>query len=123
MLTRTCSWINAGPKSAGETGPRTVLIWWLVSAAERPSRMVPSAVAATLNKSRRFIIRRQPPSEPLRQQLVLALTHAAGCRLKGTRLKSRHDLFGAAGGLDQNHRYSTRLERCNRALTDAATQY
>jgi hypothetical protein len=53
---------------------------------------------------------------------VLALAHAARYRPKGTRLKSRDDLFRAAGSFHKNHSYSTRLERCNRARADAAAQ-
>jgi hypothetical protein len=54
--------------------------------------------------------------------LVLALAHAARCRPKGARLKSSDDLFRAAGRFYKNHRYSTRLERCNRARADSAAQ-
>ncbi len=55
--------------------------------------------------------------------LMLALAHAASCWPKGARLKSRDDLFRAAGRFHKNHRYSTSLERRNRARTDAAAQY
>src|ERR1035441_8060900 len=96
--------------------------------------MSPSAMAATLNKSRRFMktmtispcegnIRRQLHPNRLVNNLMLALAHAARCRLKGARLKSRDDLFGAADGFDENHRYSTSLERRNGARPDAAAQH
>jgi hypothetical protein len=54
--------------------------------------------------------------------LMLALAHAARCRPKGARLKSRDDLLRAAGSIYKNHRYSTRLERFDRARADAAAQ-
>jgi hypothetical protein len=53
---------------------------------------------------------------------MLALAHASRCRPKGARLKSRNDLFRAAGRFYKNHRYSTRLERCNRARADPSAQ-
>jgi hypothetical protein len=56
-------------------------------------------------------------------RLMLALAHASGCRPKGARLKSRDDLFRAAARFYQNHRDSTRLERCHRARADSAAQY
>lgn len=54
---------------------------------------------------------------------MLALAHATRCRPKGARLKSSDNLFRAAGSLDQNHGYSTRLERFNGARADSAAQY
>ena len=54
--------------------------------------------------------------------LMLALAHAARCRPKGAGLKSRDDLLRAAGRFYKNYRYSTRLERCNRARADSAAQ-
>jgi hypothetical protein len=54
--------------------------------------------------------------------LMPALAHAARCRPKGAALKSCDDLFRTAGGFDENHRYSTRFERCNRARADSAAQ-
>jgi hypothetical protein len=54
---------------------------------------------------------------------MLALAHANRCRPKGARLKSGNDLFGVAGSIDKNHRYSTRLERFHGARADAAAQY
>jgi hypothetical protein len=68
-------------------------------------------------------IRRQLHPNRLVNNLMLALAHAARCRLKGARLKSRDDLFGAADGFDENHRYSTSLERRNGARPDAAAQH
>jgi len=55
--------------------------------------------------------------------LMLALAHAARCRLKGARLEGRDNLLRASGGLDENHRYSTRLERRKGAGADASAQY
>src|ERR1039458_2977649 len=76
--------------------------------------MVPSAVAATLNKSRRFMTITISSvrvtfggfaHENRRvSRLMLALAHASGCRPKGARLKSRDDLFRAAARFYQNHR-------------------
>jgi hypothetical protein len=54
---------------------------------------------------------------------MLALAQAARCRPKGAGLKSRDDLFRAAGRFYKNHRYSALLERCNRARADASAQY
>jgi hypothetical protein len=54
---------------------------------------------------------------------MLALAHATRCRPQGTRLKSSDDLFRAAGGFDNNHGYSTRLERLSGARADSAAQY
>src|ERR1019366_4603935 len=95
--------------------------------------MVPSAMAATLNKSRRFmtmtISSTRVTSGGIAHEnrrvnsLMLALAHASRCRPKGARLKSRNDLFRAAGRFYKNHRYSTRLERCNRARADPSAQY
>jgi hypothetical protein len=94
--------------------------------------MVPSAMAATLNKSRRFMSMtissmRLPVGGIARENgrvnsLMLALAHATRCRLKGARLKSRDNLLRAAGSIYKNHRYSTRLERFNRSRADAAAQ-
>jgi hypothetical protein len=89
-------------------------------------------MAATLNKSRRFMamtvssikvtlggIARENRCV---NSLMLALAHAARCRPKSARLKSRDDLLRAAGSIYKNHRYSARLERFDRARADAATQ-
>jgi hypothetical protein len=53
---------------------------------------------------------------------MLALTHAARCRTKGAGLKGGGDLFRAAVSFDEDHRYSTRLECCNRTCADSAAQ-
>jgi hypothetical protein len=84
-----------------------------------------------LNKSRRFMTmtisstRLTPGGNENRRihSLMLALAHAARWRPKRARLKSRDDLFRAAGRFYKNHRYSTRLKRCNRAGADASAQY
>jgi hypothetical protein len=89
-------------------------------------------MAATFNKSRRFMamtvssikvtlggIARENRCV---NSLMLALAHAARCRSKSARLKSRDDLLRAAGSIYKNHRYSARLERFDRASADAAAQ-
>jgi hypothetical protein len=55
--------------------------------------------------------------------LMLALAHAARCRLKSPSLKSGDYMFGAADGVYKNHGYPTSLERRNGARADAAAQY
>jgi hypothetical protein len=95
--------------------------------------MAPSAMAATLNKSRRFMTttissKRETPGGIAHENrcvnsLVPALANAARCRPKSTRLKSRGNLFRLAVSIDENHGYSTRLERRNRARANAAAQY
>ena len=87
-------------------------------------------MAATLNKSRRFMamtvssikvtlggIARENRRV---NSLMLALAHAARTRPKCAGLKRRDDLLRAAGSIYKNHRYSARLERFDRASADAA---
>jgi hypothetical protein len=54
---------------------------------------------------------------------MLALAHATRCRPQGAGLKCGDDLFRAAGGFDNHHGYSTRLERFHGARADSAAQY